>query len=244
MALKLLKPPEARAAAEVRDQEDLRRADSIHDVTKQLLEARAKAERDFEKTLAEQRLQFDHEQEERRLKKANLLREVEDLEDKRERALIPIIERETKLHNDEEALRLREEKLDEREASLEDEGRVLMQRLDEVSDAESKAKDISQRLVSREKGVKAQEESVAAGAKQLSSALRDFEVMRVTENNKLAKWEAVLDGRELALQERIKTADRREKEQDDRDLRLKDRYDTLIRTQNSLHASNPPNTGK
>ncbi len=231
MALKLLKPPEAKQAAEVREQEEIRRADSIHKVTKELLDARNKAEAAFEETLTMQRAQFEIEEEEKRVRRHALTREVEDLEDRKARALIPIIEREAKLHNEEEALASREALLDEKESSLEEEGRILMGRLDEVSERELKAKTLSQSLVSREKGIKAQEESIKALSQKLSVAMRDFEVLTATRKGELTQTEAILNGRELALQERSKQADVRDKDQDNRDLLLKDRYETLLRTE-------------
>lgn len=244
MGLQLLKPTEAKVAAEVREEEDLRRATTIKDITRQLLDQKAEAERAFEQTLTSQQARWETEETEKRAIILALQREVESLEEQKERALIPIVEREVKLHNDEEEFSLRCVALEEKEDSIEEERRLLMQKLDEVSDREVTAIKLQSSLGIKKKGIEAQQKQTAAGAKLLSNQIEQFTRFRFLKGNELSEREAVIEGKSLALDERQKYQDEREKKQNDRDAQLTDKYETLLRTQKEIHARNSTNTGK
>lgn len=231
MALKLLKPPEAKRAADERLHEDLRRADSVHEVTAKLLKELAAVERQFEETLATQRMRWEQEDNER-ISRANVLkREVEELEDRRERALIPIVKREEELHNAREALTVREASLDDREASVEESGRVLMSRLDEIAERENKVQVREELLTRKEKGIEAQSKSTAQAAQAVTKKMTDFETWRQEQLYDISKKEAVASGQMLVIAEKEKQLSAREQDIQNREKRLLDRYALLERTE-------------
>lgn len=241
MGLQLLKPTEAKVAAEARDEEDLRRATAIKDITRSLLDQKAEAERAFEATLATQQARWEVEESKQRAALETLRHELEDLAEQKKRVLIPITKREQLLHTGEEELALRRAQVEETEESLEEERRLLMQRLDEVSEREQSAVKLQSSLESKKKGIEAQHKQTVANTKLLNDEIRDFTYKRTVAEKALAEKEALLNGRELALTERTKQQDEREKYQNDRDKQLIDKYQTLLRTEKEIHARNKAN---
>lgn len=230
MALKLLKPSEAKTAEEERRSEDIRRAESIRDITKSLMDENVQAEQRFHETLETQRSRWEKEDTERLARKQALEREIETLEKRRERALIPIVEREEKLHTAEEALTVREAELDERETSLDDNSRALMLRLDEVSERENKVDILQRGLTRRKSGIEAQSEQTAKNARAIAVQMVEFESTRQQQLHEISQREAIADARLFSLDEREKRMSETDAELHRRELLLADRFGVLQRT--------------
>jgi hypothetical protein len=244
--MKLFSPTEHESAEEERHRKDTSRADTLQRVTDDLLKARAKAETDFEETLQRQQVYWENLEAERRQHTSDLKKEVVELEERKREALIPIYEELEKLHNTEEELVRREETLIGTQADLEMGEEALMRRIDEVAERESQVTDRLSVVVLKEKGAETQRADVARESKSLSKSTSDFQfevsLMRSQQNHQ----QALLDGKEVVLDEERKKLDARKIELDQQLAKIHDREAMLERDFAELklkkHARIPTNT--
>lgn len=166
---------------------------------------------DFEKALEAQKDTYAKEKEAHLSWRQATEEEVKELEARRIASLLPIQEREEKIHTGEkefiEGMALLEQKNDETENLRE----RLYKRLAEVGERETQASQIEKTLASRQAGVDAQAASVRSQASSLSKALeqfaRDTSDTNAQLNKKRTEIDAISDGismREARLEEKAR----------------------------------------
>ncbi|MDE2101559.1 MAG: hypothetical protein KGL39_30215 [Patescibacteria group bacterium] len=210
--MKIFSPTEAKAAAEERADKDLRRASTIADTTKELLEMKAQTEREFAETLERQKKEAAAFHEEQLAKKKELEREVERLEKRRKEALMPLLIKEEDIHSVQEALHARELVVARKETEQEEESRALMRRLDEVSSKEQELSEREARTKRIEQGAEFQKNQVAADARRLGIQLADFQKMVEDKEIAFAYRQSELDAQAKLQQEKEQLFIQREKE--------------------------------
>ena len=233
--LVLFTPKDVKNALEERENEDFRRASALKDITKQLLDENARAEKEFASALDNQNARWAAEEEKHRRKIITMQKEINDLKEERERQLIPIVINEEDLHNREEALAVSTGELADMEASLEEEGRALMLRIDQVAERESAVKQQLQRQKMQQEGIDAQRLDIERGAKTLSKQIQDFELRKRELDYELSKREAFIEGKMTILTEREKQLEKREKAAEDALLRVEDQRTALARVAEELN---------
>lgn len=158
-----------------------------------------------------------------------LTEEVEQLEERRKRALVPLEEKENELQDRGSVLLKREEQVKIKESDLEYTKELLEKRLDDISEREQDATDFSVALDNRKRNLELQEGQLKSRMDALTEVLRQsYEDMKLAEQE-AAKYKAILKGRNITLEEREKRVEAQEKSFVSRETRLLDRYRTLQR---------------
>lgn len=210
--LKVFTPAEARTAAEERQHQDATRAKTLADLTDEIVQSKNEAERDFKETMRKQSAEAEAWFTENTRKKNGLLREIEDLEARRKKALIPLLIKAEDIHSTEEALQARKLELDSRESQLEEDSRTLMRRLDEVSDKKQDLETREARLKRMELGAETQKNQVAQDAKRLSLQMAEFEQRMEEKETDFAYRQSELDARSNLFSEKENLLAERENE--------------------------------
>lgn len=212
MTLKVFTPAQARSMGEQRIARDSMRATSLAETTKELLDMKKEVEKSFDDEMKRQRETTEKWFEETSLRKNELLKEVEKLEDRRKKALLPPMIAAEDIHSTEEALWARKLELDSRSSEVEEESRFLMAKLDANS---SKEQDLDE----REKRMKVMELGVETQRNQISQELKQFNIKLVEFNNKIEEKEkefayrdSELDARKNLYDENDRSLIAREKE--------------------------------
>lgn len=219
---RIFTPAEARSQNEKREAQDKDRAQRLADTTKEILKEKGEAERDFEESMARQRKEQEAWEEEVRIRKSNLLGEITLLEQRKERALIPLTSREAIIKSAEDALRQRESEVEKREADVADSSRRLMAKLDAVYTREEDVKMGEKRLESRKRGIEAQAAQVMEGAKALNERIETFAKYAQEKEDEFAYTKSELDARKNLYDENDKRMTERERQMKLAQERLQD----------------------
>lgn len=229
MALKLLSPQEVKdnATQEIAKREIRNKSttEAAQKVNMQL----AKAEADFASALARHRKEWEEEESEHVKWVQEVSKEVKELEDRREKALIPISIEKEKVDNLFKEVHELFVQVKEKEAYVERTQELLEERLDEVGGRES---DVARReadLSVKEDGIKAQQELTKAGSQRLLEQQADF-AARVAERDRGIKERAKeLTFAELSLNAKLEGIARTLEAIKNENKRLKDLRETLDR---------------
>lgn len=173
---------------------------------------------------------------------ATLTEEVEQLEARRKKALVPLEEKEKELQDKTTALLQREEAVSLKESDNEYTREALERRLDEVGEREQEAIEFSGSLAIREANIRLQETDIKNRSEALTTLLANYQIEMVAGRKDIQEQKAVLKGRDVSITEREKEVARKEKSFIDRERRLQDRYRTLERaiTEAKLKHNVPP----
>ena len=163
---------------------------------------------------------------------AVLTREVDALESRRKSALVPLEEREKSVQDREGVLLKREEMVLIKETDLEQTKELLEDKLDAISEREQEATDYSVTLNNREFAIQLQEKQISERMKALTDILQESfnEIQKA--QAEAAQRKAVLKGRDVSITEREKNVELQEASFANREKRIVDRYQTLLRAIN------------
>lgn len=208
----LFSPAQAKSAAEQRFTFEAQRARNLSALTDELREEQAETERMFQENMDRQKKEHEEWFVAMTTQKNNLKVDVEDLEERRRRALMPPLIKAEDIHSTEEALWARKLELDAREFDVEEESRVLMRRLDEVSSREQDVDARSKRLKRMESGAQLQHNQVSQSAKQLNLQILDFQKRSSDKEAEFAYQQSELDAKENLSRENERLIEERERE--------------------------------
>ena len=172
-------------------------------------------------------------------------REVEALESRRKHALVPLEEREKKVQDTESVLLKREEMVAIKESDVEQTRELLEGKLDAISEREQEATNYSVTLNNREFAIQLQEKQISERMKALTEILQESLDETQKAQAEAARQKAILKGRDVSITEREKYVDIQEKSFADREKRIVDRYQTLLRaiTETNLKQNGTSNGG-
>lgn len=184
----------------------------------------------FDIALSNQRVRWANEEKEATERISALLDHIRDLEQQRNRLLVPIdIERQrahTLLKDAETALLDANKAKDENECAAE----TLQKRLDDVSERELLSKDREQRLDTREMLVKSKEERASSMWAEIASEQTKFINSAESRDYKISQKERELELRELSIKAREDDIDGKAAAVVARERLVNDKYATLQRT--------------
>lgn len=202
--MKVFSPAQARTANEERIAKDALRAKNVAEVTQELLQTKADVEKEFEETMARQRLETEEFFNQTNEKKRILEREVLELEERRKQALMPPLIKAEDIHSISEALHARGLELDYRESENEEDSRVLMRRLNEVAEQQQSLDERDARVKRLEKSTEAQRVQTAQGVQRLNKQMEDFRIRVEEKETVFAFKQSEMDAKENLLDEREK----------------------------------------
>lgn len=234
MTMKLLTPTEAQKRSRSDDVLNAVRSKELSDAVSDKQVELARLEEAGAKFLASQRARWAIEDQEHLLYKTDLLKEVEVLEERKKKALIPIeeirVEADNKLQEADSVLMRALEK----EEHAEDMASVLEKRFDEVSERELEVKTQLSKLNRRESGIKQQEKHTARYAEGVSQAAQLFLDRSMIKEAELDKRANDLQVAQFELDVRQIAQGKREKELDEREGNLKSRYEALAAAEKEI----------
>lgn len=220
MVLKIFTSVEARNANEQRYAQDSLRAQTLIRTTNELLKTRNEAETDFEETIKRQQEITEREFVAKIERNNQLERETIALEERKKKALTPLIAREKLVHSQEEALHEEENQLLLREVENEERTRLLMEKLDDLS---TQQQDLNKRV----KQLRLKEQGAETQSHQIAEQVRMF-------NRKLIDFQAKVEGKETEFAFRQSELDARKNLYDGNDTRLKTREQAMRVAQQQL----------
>jgi len=191
--MRIFSAAESRTVASQRAQQDADRAKGIDKITAQILRDHDEAQRTFEEGVKRRIKESEEFERVENEKKNKLKREIEELEARKARALLPLLDREAIIKSAEDALRQREAEVERREADAEDSQRRIMQKLDDIYVREEDLRQKEARFKVQEEGGRRQREQIAQDAQRLGKSIADF-VKRSDEREKeITRKRAVLE---------------------------------------------------
>lgn len=225
--MKLLSPADAQAKAKKTLDSEKHRLVEVQTLVTQKYKELGQIESDFADALKKQRNVWAAVEQEHENKKLGLIKEVEDLEERKRQALIPLTETAKMLDTKASALDAFNLELDEREDALREEGQLFTQRLDEVAERELQADKTAKNLALREDGVKAQAAQIATSSALLTGAIAQAAQDASAKERANTLKEAELRAKEGNLQERERKVNEKESGFDNRERAIKDQYEAL-----------------
>ena len=189
----------------------------------------AQSEADFQLMLAGQQARWAREQQDHQKLAAEMTKEVYELEERREKALIPVKIEEEKAQ---EALRKASETLKsalQREEEAEQLSEALQDKLDAVGAREQDLLQKEKRAEVKEGALKIMEEQRQANAKTMTDQMQSFNVARAELFKDLERRNTELTLKERSLNAWSERLNETEKTLADWDKRLKDERGTLDR---------------
>ena len=210
--MKLFTTEEIKSSKATELARDIRRTQDIKETLDKERTSLNNIKAEFDKTLANQRVQWITEEETALLKIKALNEEVEKLNRARELSLIPIdIERkrvDNVLMEANEALSLATNKQKYADEMVEN----LQDRLDEVSENEQALKQREEHLFAREKGCEAQEKATKANAEALTVQVQSWIADVTKKDAELQERKTAIELQEITLNERVLDLEAREQQ--------------------------------
>lgn len=237
--MKLLSPLQNKDLKENQTVRELLRTQEVNKASEIARKNLAKAEADFQDTLARNLLKWEEEEEEHFKRVQEMKVEINGLEAKRLNSLIPlgILEEGvddrmqdavTFLAN----LRLREENAEDLTERLEN-------KLDEVGQKDQDLKKKERQLLLREEGIERQTESTVLGAKRLSEEMTKITQMRSEATEELNEREKEVYLKERSNLSREESLKRTDKSLNDLAIQLAGERETLARAWDELKRKYP-----
>lgn len=199
MGFPVFTPAQSRTVAEQLRSKDSDRAKQLLEATEEILRAKTEAEQSFEETMQRQQKEGEEWFTEHVGKKNELKREVEELEERRKKALSPLTLKKKDLDLRDESLLARELGIQNKEVELQEESRILMRRSDEVSSRELDLDERGRRIKRTEEGARLQARQTAENAKSLNRRMAEFQVHMEQNEQGLAYRKSKQDARENLL---------------------------------------------
>lgn len=166
-----------------------------------------------------------------------LRREVEELEQRKKQALLPLHEKEKEVEDRMVVLLQREEEVSIRESEAESTLEHLQDRLDDIQERSHELDSKKNALDKREFGVKIQEDEVIDRSTKLTTVLETGYESLKKAASLVEKEKAEARGREIILSERESRLVKKEKDLESREKALIDKYQTLERSIARLNKS-------
>jgi len=245
MGMRLLNPSQGKSRRDIEITTQERRIIELDSLIEQKRLELQNIDRQFVKTLTEKGAEHYEEEGKWRDKIQSFTEEVEQLEARKRRALVPLEEKETMLQDMASALFKREEQAKIKESDLIRTKELLENKLDEISEREQEATDYSLVLANRERNIQFQEVQIQERMKALTIILQESYDEIQDSQQEVATRKAIIKGRDITLDER----ERRVKEQEDsfanRERAIADKYKTLMRAitetnlKNNVSTQNP-----
>lgn len=160
---------------------------------------------------------------------SGLTNEVLELEGRRQRALVPLVEKEKLLQDRDSALLKREEITSIKESDLEYMRDFLENKLDAVSEREQNAVTYAETLNNREFNLQFQEHELKNRSDALTMILKESHEEIEKGKMELSQQKATLKGREVTILERERNVAMKEKSFANREKAILDKYATLQR---------------
>lgn len=245
MPMRLLTPPQGKSRREIELAEQAVRAQELDELVQTKKKELNDIDLTFERSLSEKGKANYEEEEEHKARIRILEQDVQNLERRRERALLPLESKEKELQDKESALLKREREVTTKESEAEYTAQSLQDKLDTVSEREEDALEYSVTLTSREANIRLREEEIEKREASLTSILKQS-MDEVNEGRtEITRQKAVLKGRGIVLTERERAVEKSLKSIADRELRLVDRYKTLQKaiTETNLKHGNHTDKG-
>lgn len=212
MAFEVFTPARASSAAEERAAKDALRARNLAETTKELLITKDEVEMEFDQTMKRQQQEAEGWFQVEMERKTKLLKEVEQLEERREKALMPLLIKSEDIHSVEEALSARKLELDAQEVEIEEHSRLVMLKLDELSSKEQDYDERNKRLKRQETAGETQRNQITHELKQLNVQIEEFQKKSEERETDFAYRQSELDALENLYKERELGFARREEE--------------------------------
>lgn len=239
MVLKLLTPTEVKAAV---SKEETRTSTRIN-VTRETLTALEKklstTEADFEAMLARQQVVWAKEEEEHVKDVVRRQEEIRSLEKQREPLLIPIELEQKRAHDlyvEAEAVL---SKAKQKQKDNEDVGEILQQRLDDVEDRADELTSRDAKTAAKEETNRNREKVIGDLSSELQKRWNDFLVYEKTSKDAIQDEKDKLRLRSLGLDAKEESLTNTETYLKNFDRQIKDRYQTLLRTEQRISLTNP-----
>lgn len=227
--MKLLSPVETRTKRETQNIALSSRSADLDEVIVAKRKELLTMDEEFLRAIENNRLRQAEEEAAWQQRNQVLRTETEELENRRQRALVPLEAREKKIETDEEALLQREKEVAKREEEAAANLELLELRLDDASERLALASKRSRELDRRERGVVAQEALTTARTEEFNVLLTKTLTDLDTERSTIAQKQSENQGVTVVLSEREARIDAKEKDLVSRETLLLDRRATLER---------------
>lgn len=222
--LPLFSPSEAKTSAQKQAEGDKRRILDIQKLLADKYKELETVEGYFNASMERQRKSWEEEKQKNELALAPLRKEVEELEERRIKALIPLVNKEEEWEAIVRALRKREDSAEKREVEARGLSEALVRKLDDVSEREIQVSKKERELSRRESGIKLQEQTTKIGSESLTRLI--------------VETRSKIDSEEKSLAERIKKVSRDEEDLTEREKSLRSR-EIDVETKEILYRNYP-----
>jgi len=229
MAMRLLKPQEGNQLRKLQEATELSRSLQLDKVLKDKRKEIQDLDNQLVNRLSEVGKQGADEVQLWKDRINALTIEVDALESRRKSALVPLEEREKEVQDKHSALLKREELVAIKETDVEETKELLQERLDAVSEREQDATKYSLILNNREFAIQLQEKQIGERMSALTEILQESLDETQKAQAEAARYKAVLKGRDVSITEREKYVEKQNASFANRELRIADRYKTLLR---------------
>jgi len=213
-----------------RDEQSLKELKRLNTVNKTLDTKRKELDSikiEFEETLNRNKNSFQKEELEHQAKIITLKTEVEGLEKRRKKALIPLSERWNQLADINESLIKKEEELKVKEEAVEEIKDMLEERLTAVADREQEADRLGKIQAVAQSGINTQKEQVKKQAKEMANIIDKSLIDIKNKEDVLLKEKVIQEIKEKELKDKEIKLNEIEKGFANRERAIKDKYETL-----------------
>ena len=232
--MQLLKPQQNK---DLKSEQDLRNIIRTQEILKAEQDARLKlanAEADFNNTLAKNREKWALEEEEHYKRAREMDTEIKNLELQKLNMLVPFDILKDGVYSDMKDAENFLISLRNREEYAEDLTEKLQDKLDDVGAREQDLKRKTFEIQIKEEGLKQQATNTIIGTERLNKELSDFAVYKRDTEDLLVQKLKAIDDREFSLAGRELDLEKREKDVNDRNIRLADERGVLDRAWREL----------
>jgi chromosome segregation ATPase len=229
MTLRLLRPSEALDAVQKRSDKEARRAIEVQDLITRKYKELADMEKAFEDSLERQRLAWEQEYDTHNKTAASLEGVVRVLEERHQKALVPLVTKREVLDTKERELAVFESTLTSKEAKVAELKEKLESRLDEIGERSLQLDTIATSLLAKEQGIQAQAAQVTRYSEEVSRATQLAHGELTSAQGELEKQRILLKTKEDNLTLRERNVTKQQKEFTARERAINDKYATLQR---------------
>lgn len=239
--MKLLSTPQGKSRRELENVNQELRAQELDT----LIRAKRKELEDLDKqvlsSFSEKATKNYEEEELWKEKIRQMTEEVENLERRKKIALVPLEQREKEVEDKISALSKREELVAIKESDIESTKEILQRRLDEVSEREQEATDYSITLNNRRFNIEFQEAEMKRNMEAITKIIAESLVEADKARAEAARRKAILKGRDVSITEREKNVEMQEASFANRERKITDQYQSLLRAITETNLKNNGN---
>jgi len=187
-------------------------------------------ELDFEYTLTEQQTNWQKELAEFSEKKNLLATQVKELEERRQKKLLPVEKKWEEVERLKRQVEKKEHNLQVKEEALEDRRGLLEEKLTQVAEREQEARKMSQMQVFAQQGIDSQKTMIRKQTEDLNKKMQEVMEDSIKQENILMRRESQILLKEKSIIDREKEVMNKEKGFEDRERQIQDRYEQLQKT--------------